>query len=192
MATKGEGSITCDYGAFVKSRDEEAARKLWERYYGRLVQLARAKLRATRRAAADEEDVALSAFDSFCKAAVQGRFPHLEDRDDLWKILVTITVRKAADLAKYERRRQPRTGRLFAEADLGMAGSRGESDVLSLIADSGPSPEFAAAVAEECGRLLGALNDDQLRRIVLDRLAGYKDREIAARQGCTRRTVHAS
>jgi DNA-directed RNA polymerase specialized sigma24 family protein len=189
METKDEGSITSDYGAFVKSHDQEAVRRLWERYYDRLCRLARRHLRTTLRRMADEEDVALSAFDSFCAAAVKGRFPRLEDRDDLWKILMTITVRKAADLANYERRRQPRTGRLFNEADLGGAGFYGESDMLSLIAGSGPSPEFAAAVAEECGRRLEALDNDELRRIVLDRLAGFKDREIAARLGCTRKTV---
>src|SRR5262249_15219134 len=32
---------------------------------------------------ADQEDVALSAFDSFYRAAEQGRFPRLHDRDDL-------------------------------------------------------------------------------------------------------------
>jgi len=189
MDTKDEGSITRDYGAFVKSRDQAAARRLWERFYDRLCRLARSHLRATLRRMADEEDVALSAFDSFCAAAVKGRFPRLEDRDDLWQILFTITVRKAADLANHEGRRQPMSGRLLTGANLGMAGSRGESDVLSLIEGPGPSPEFAAEVAEECGRLLGALDNDELRRIVLDRLAGFKDWEIAARLGCTRKTV---
>ena len=101
-----------------------------------------------------------------------------------------ITVRKAADLANHEQRRQLRTGRLLNEAELGGAGFWGQSDVLSLIAGPGPSPEFAAQVAEECGRRLEALDNDELRRIVLDRLAGFKDREIAARLGCTRRTVN--
>ena len=126
METKGEGSITRDYGAFLKNRDQEAARRLWERYYDRFAGLPAAISVRRQRRMADEEDVALSAFDSFCAAAVQGRFPHLEDRDDLWKILVTITVRKAADLANHERRRQPRTGRLLTEADLGRPGPRGE------------------------------------------------------------------
>ena len=49
---------------------------------------------STCRRAADEEDVALSAFDSFCRGAEQGRFPQLDGRDDLWHLLVVITVRK--------------------------------------------------------------------------------------------------
>ena len=184
MSSQAMGSIT-RYIGDVKHGSPGAVQGLWERYFERLIGLARARLRATPRAAADEEDVALSAFDSFVAAARRGRFPRLEDRDDLWKILVTITARKAHDLANHERRRQPRGGRRrLTEADVAREGA-----VLSLIAGPEPSPDFAASVAEECGRLLDALGDDVLRRIALDRLAGYKDAEIAARLGCTRRTV---
>ena len=52
----------------LKAGDPDAAQKLWERYFRRLVSLARKKRRA-----ADEEDVALSAFDSFCRGAEQDR-----------------------------------------------------------------------------------------------------------------------
>src|SRR5262249_24542010 len=80
--------------------------KIWEVYFQRLVGLARTELRAAPRRAADEEDVALSAFDSFCRAAGQDRFPQLLDRDDLWQLLVVITVRKAVNLLKAERRQK--------------------------------------------------------------------------------------
>src|SRR5689334_5020484 len=59
--------------------DPAAAGPLWDRYFPRLVELARARLRAFPRRAADEEDVALSAFDSFCRDAAAGRFPRLGD-----------------------------------------------------------------------------------------------------------------
>ena len=74
METKDEGSTTRDYGAFRKTRDQEAARRLWERYYDRLCRLARRHLRSSSRRMADDEDVASTAFDSFCAAAVKGRF----------------------------------------------------------------------------------------------------------------------
>src|SRR5262249_5642371 len=72
-----------------------AAQNLWERYFQRLVGLARKKLQGLARRSADEEDVALSAFDSFCRGAGDGRFPQLLDRDNLWRLLVTITARNA-------------------------------------------------------------------------------------------------
>src|SRR5215471_16146961 len=86
----------------LRTGESVAARKLWETYFHRLVDLARKRLRALPRRAADEEDVALSAFDSFCRGAEQGRFPRLGDRDNLWDLLVLLTVRKAAHLRRDE------------------------------------------------------------------------------------------
>jgi len=62
----------------LKAGNHAAAQELWEDYFQRLVRLARRKLRGRSRRAADEEDVALSAFDSFCRGAALGRFPRLE------------------------------------------------------------------------------------------------------------------
>src|SRR5437899_9640067 len=84
----------------LKAGDPDAAQKLWEKYFRRLVGLARDRLRAAPRRAADEEDVALSAFDSFCRNAGAGRFPDLADRDGLWRLLAAFTARKAAHHAR--------------------------------------------------------------------------------------------
>src|SRR5436305_12158598 len=125
----------------LKAGNHDAAQELWEDYFQRLVRLARKKLRGRSRRAADEEDVALSAFDSFCRGAEQGRFPRLTDRDNLWRLLVVITARKAARLLRDEGRlkrgggRQARPG---ADAP----------DVADLIGTE-PGPEFAAPVAGE-------------------------------------------
>ena len=67
--------------------DEPAAAKLWQRYYERLVRLACKKLGSHPARAADEEDVAVSAFQSFCQRATGEPFPNLHDRDDLWHLL---------------------------------------------------------------------------------------------------------
>src|SRR5262249_48328888 len=79
---------------------------LWERYYSRLVALARKKLRSARRRAADEEDVVQNAFHSFFRAVAQGRFPQLDDRDSLWRLLVTITAHKALKQLTREQRQK--------------------------------------------------------------------------------------
>src|SRR4051794_29187265 len=94
MAGDDRGSVSRWLGD-LKAGDEAAVQPLWERYFARLVTLARARLRAGRRGAADEEDAALSAFNSFCTGVARGRFPRLADRDDLWRLLVVITARKA-------------------------------------------------------------------------------------------------
>ena len=76
----------------LKQGDADAAQRLWERYFARLVQLAHNKLGSLPRGAADAEDVALSAFASFCQASEDSRFPRLNDRADLWQLLVMLTA----------------------------------------------------------------------------------------------------
>ena len=56
-------------------------------------------------------------------------------------------------------------------------------DGLAALPAPGPTPELAAEVAEECRRRLGALGDDELRRVVVDKMEGYTNEEIAARCG---------
>jgi hypothetical protein len=88
----------------LKAGEETAARNLWERYCDRLTGLARKKLRHNRRRVMDEDDIALSAYKSLCLGARKGRFPALQDRNNLWALLVFITAQKTADLIAYEMR----------------------------------------------------------------------------------------
>ena len=98
---ESEGSVTRLIG-MLKEGDRTAAQQLWETYFRRLVGLARARLRNATSTIADEEDVALSAFDSFYRRAERGQFPRLQDRDDLWQLLFVLTVRKAINLVSYQ------------------------------------------------------------------------------------------
>jgi DNA-directed RNA polymerase specialized sigma24 family protein len=170
----------------LKAGDPAAAQKLWERYFRRLVGLARKKLRAAPRRAADEEDVALSAFDSFCRGAEHGRFARLHDRFDLWQLLVLLTARKASDLAQHERR-QKRGGAMLNEAALPVDSSA--PDALDQLESPEPTPAFAAQVAEEYARLLERLDNAALRTVAMRKVEGYDNEEIATHVGCSLRTV---
>jgi DNA-directed RNA polymerase specialized sigma24 family protein len=189
MSSKAEGSVTRWIGD-LKAGGTAAAQPLWERYFERLVRLARNQLRAGRRRAAveDEEDAALSAFDSFCRGAAGGRFPQLSNRDDLWRLLVVLTVRKALDQLQRQRAARRGGGRLVGESAL-IGGSAGGAAALDRLIGPDPTPEFAALVAEQYRRLRAALGDDVLRQVLDLRLEGYERSEIAARLGCTVRTV---
>jgi DNA-directed RNA polymerase specialized sigma24 family protein len=162
----------------LKGGDPAAAQELWQGYFQRMVELARQKLAGMPRRVADEEDVALSAFHSFCQGAGRGRFPQLSDRNSLWPLLVAITANKAVDLLRHEGRRKRGGGQVDAS----------EVEVDQLIGRE-PTPEFAVAVAEEFQRLLDRLGDDGLRQVALWRMEGYTALEIAAQLGCVPRTV---
>ena len=182
-----KGSVTNWIGQ-LQAGDAAAAQKLWERYFRRLVGLARKKLQDAPRRAADEEDVALSAFASFCHHAARGQFPKLADRDDLWRLLVTVTSRKAFHLRRDEKRPKRGGGEVLSLGELSGPASEREA-VLEQILDREPTPAYAALLAEESRRLLERLDDEQLRAIALYKLEGHTNDEIAGKLGYERVTV---
>jgi DNA-directed RNA polymerase specialized sigma24 family protein len=184
LAMSSEGSVT-RWLAPLQHGDEAAVQRLWERYFARLVGLARHKLRSAPRRFSDEEDVALSAFDSFCRQAEAGRFPRLLDRDSLWRVLVVITARKAFHLIRDENR-QKRGGAVQVQTE---ADQRDARTPLERVLSREPPPELAAEVADECRRLLDALGDKELGQIALWRMEGHSVEEIAGKLGYSPRSV---
>jgi DNA-directed RNA polymerase specialized sigma24 family protein len=189
MADQDEGSVTRWIGE-LKTGGDTAAQHLWERYFERLVQLALARLRSARRPGTieDEGDAALSAFDSFCRGAAAGRFPQLADRDELWRLLVVITVRKVLGQLDRQGARKRGGGRLAGESAV-IGADAAEGDGLDRIVGREPSPELAALVVDEYRRLRDNLRTDALRQVLDLRLEGYTRAEIAKRLGCAERSV---
>ena len=172
----------------LKAGNHEAAQKLWERYFRRLVGLARSKLKGMPRRVADAEDVALSVLDSFCRGAQHGRFPQLRDRNNLWPLLLLITKRKAIDLIQAQRAQKRGGGKVQGESALLILIDSSAAGIENVL-DREPTPQFAAEVAEECQRLVNLLNDDRLREIAILKMEGYTDKEVAAKLNCGIRTV---
>jgi DNA-directed RNA polymerase specialized sigma24 family protein len=180
MSDEGIGSVTQWIQEYLAHGNEEAARRLSDRYFEKMVGLARAKLKRMQRPGAhqDAEDVAISALKNFCLAAQGGRFLLLKDRNDLWGLLITITERKVLDLVEREGRKKRGGGRKPVT-----------DSVLKGKPSSEPTPEEAAIMVEQFQRLLDLLGDATLQQIALWRLEGCTDDEIARRLGCARRTV---
>jgi DNA-directed RNA polymerase specialized sigma24 family protein len=189
MPMSSSGSVT-QWIRQLKAGDHEAVQRLWERYFQQLVGLARNRLQGASRRVADEEDVTLSALDSFVRGAARGRFPQLCNRDNLWPLLVKITERKAFRLMRHNGRRKRGGGRVEGESVLGSQGdsSRGKGS-LDEFPGNEPTPVFAAQLAENLQRLLAGLPDDGLREIALWKMEGYTNAEIAAKLGCDDSTV---
>src|ERR1051326_5822786 len=167
----------------LKAGDHAAAQPLFERYFEHMVRLARARLGGCSRRCAAEEDVALSAFASFCRGVDAGKFPLLRDRHNLWPLLMVITARKAIDLRDRELAQKRGGGAVGGESDFHDPGrpTDGKRGIEQVI-DTEPSPEFVVELAEEMRILLAALPNETLRRVATLKLEGYTNDEIATRQ----------
>lgn len=178
----GEPSSVSEWIVLGQQGQPRAIEKLWQRYYEQLVTLARQKLEGARRRMADEEDVAAVALARLCQGLEQGRFPRLADRQGLWRLLMRITAQTALDLKKHEARQRRRA---VGESALGANKDYEGEAALAAVIGNAPRPEFAAVFVEQTRRLLECLDDDELRSVVMDRLAGYSNQEIAERMGCS-------
>ena len=176
----------------IKAGDHLDIHRLWNRYFKRLVRLAGAKLPAHCRRAFDEEDVALSAFQSFCDRAGRGQFPRLNDRDDLWRLLATITVRKALDTMRHQVRQKRGGGHVLGESALLVnPGGDGEGDGEGLAEVLGrePNPEDVARFADDYRSLFAKLPDPTLRSIAQRRLEGQTTQQIAVAHKVSTKTI---
>jgi DNA-directed RNA polymerase specialized sigma24 family protein len=172
----------------LKAGDADAARELWDRYFTRLVTLARNRLENAPRRVADEEDIALSVFDSLCAGAVDDHFPDVVDRDDLWPLLLRMTQRKCVDHIRRSTRRKRGGGAVRGES---VFEGRVEDFRASLDGQPGaqPTPEFLAEMAELQSELLRKLRNDDLRNAAVWKMEGHTNEEVANRLGISVRAV---
>ncbi len=166
----------------LKHGDHDAAQVLWDRTVERIAAAARKRLTALGIRAVDEDDVAVDVFASLCRGAGQGRFPRLEDRNDLWQVLMMLTRQKVVD---QRRRQQPE----WTESALAPALTDDtEARAIDLVQGDEPHPDVVVTAVDELERLLSAL-DQERRTISLLKLEGYSHGEIAQRLGISLRSV---
>ena len=163
-----EKTIT-DWIIAMRQGDPDAVRRLWDRFVGRVRSLARSKLSEGVRRLKDEDDVAQSALHALWTGAQKGRLDRLEGRDELWRLLAVITCRKAANAAR---------GTRFAErGDSALDAAAGLPVTMDWIGSEHDS-SFVSSLDAGCRELLDRL-DPWLRRIVILRLEGHSNAEIA-------------
>lgn len=103
-----DGSVTFWINRLKAGDRDAASQQLWEGYFEKLVRQARTRLAGLPGRSKDAEDVALSAFNSFVLAAEANRFPRLDDRDNLWAVLLTITPPQGCPAARKATEREAR------------------------------------------------------------------------------------
>lgn len=169
-SSMSENSVT-NWMLLLKSGDEDAAQRIWERYFERMCDLARKKLGTDARRAQDEQDVVASAIFALYQGAAADRFRKFKNRDDLWQVLSMIVARKASNV-----RRSVVVRKETGECDLGQ--SRFDSRNLQNWLSSEPTPDSLDSFDVHCQELLDQL-DDKLREVALLRLSGFSNAEIA-------------
>lgn len=175
--------------ARLSQGDARAAEAIWQAYFEKLVRFARRKLDTAPRRAADEEDVALSAMQSFYRGVAEGRFAAVGDRDALWRLLITITTHKILHELRGQRAVKRGGGQVRGESAFrGRAGGGAEVGIEQVLGRE-PSPELAQELVEVSNWLLMSLGDASLRQVADLKLQGYTNDEIARVLKCATRTV---
>jgi RNA polymerase sigma-70 factor (ECF subfamily) len=160
--------------------DEDAARQLFDSYAEQLIVLARKRISQRLASRIDAEDIVQSVFRTFFHRAKQGQF-HLEEPDDVCKLLARITVHKTFRQIAFHKR---------AKRDAGQETPQGDDaqDLLLKLMGGEPSPEEAAAFVDQLEHFLVQLKDED-RRILEMRMEGYSNVEIAEQLGITDRKI---
>jgi DNA-directed RNA polymerase specialized sigma24 family protein len=166
---------------FRTSGDEVAALRLWDRIHPRVRELARRWIaRMGIPVAFDEDDVTISVFATLCDRLRSGQLPNLNDRDGLWRLLVLMTARKANDHAKNSRAQKRSNGQNNPDVAL---------QAISELRDTQLEPSIEVMMEDQCQSMLKALGDPALETVVLLKLEGYSNVEIAEKMNYSRRTI---
>ncbi|QGQ24790.1 sigma-70 family RNA polymerase sigma factor [Gimesia benthica] len=183
-----EDSVT-NWMNHLAEGSDSAAEYLWERYFNKIVRAANNRLGDSPRRVHDEEDVAVSVFNSLCRGAREGRFNQLKNRDELWRLLLAMTRQKAVDRIRHETRQKRGGGMVFGESVFGyIPGKENQTAGIEQFVSEDLTPEFIALIEEES---TAAINDlgENVRPFIQLRLEGYEQTEIAEKLGVSLSTV---
>jgi RNA polymerase sigma factor (sigma-70 family) len=175
----------------LKNGRADASAKIWRRYVEELVREADRRLKNMPRRAVEGDDIAQEAFAAFFRGVERQRFSRLDDRRDLWQVLIMLADRRAKDQMRRELGPQRGLGRVRGDSVLEHAGDETASRAAGF--DNLPAPLVTPESAESLVHLIQhafpELGDEELQRIALDRAANYTMAEIAERHGISLRTA---
>ena len=163
-----------------KDGNQLAAQVLVRRYMARMTALARSRLSDRLARRIDADDIVMSAWRSFFVAVNQSRINSPAD-DNLWPLLVTITLRKLS----------PQAAHHSAERRNLRSESSESVDHWQNIVAQDPTPDDAAVLADELESLMSRLSTSE-REVLTLRLQGKQQVEIAETLDCSERTVRRS
>lgn len=165
----------------LRQGDADAATKLWERFFDRLVSLARVEMRSANRRVSDEEDIAAGVIAALCRCADEGRLPSIDDRESLWRMLLTWTRHDIADHLRADRRLKRGGGRVRGGSAFDCARDFDDGS----LAD----PALLMELNEQYHSMLNMLPNNMLRSIAELKMAGHSNNSLAKQFQVTPRTI---
>jgi RNA polymerase sigma-70 factor (ECF subfamily) len=172
-----------DVMARLRTGDNAAATEVFQRFAHRLVSLARTHLEGRLRRKLDPEDVIQSVLNSFFVRYKEGQFA-LDDWNNLWSMLVVITLRKCGHQVAHYRAACRNLDREMVSA---AASEEAVHDWEAVAND--PTPSQVVMITEAVTQLVAAMNDANERQILELALQGFSTSEISTRVGRGERTV---
>lgn len=169
--------------AQLRQRDNDAASRVYSRFAGQLIALARQQLAPRLRQKVDPEDVVQSVLKSVFVRLADGKF-ELGNWDSLWGLLTRITFHKCQKWVDYYQAQARRLDR-----EISPAAKTDDSNPDWAFLDREPTPPEAAALAEALEHVLRGL-DDREQEMVTMTLHGYSVVEISEKLACTESKVY--
>lgn len=170
-------------------RDDDACDRLWQEYFERVVRIAQQRLLKLSSRDSSEDDVALSAMNSFFRAAEKGTLTSVKDRDCLWRVLATIAARKVRSHNRRNMSRKRGGGEVTVFSDVAANSPNPNAAGLPEFVEPGSDEEFAGQLLLEGEERLATLPGDRLRRIAVLRMQGFELEEIARDVGLSRTAI---
>ncbi len=159
---------------------ESAARDLFDKYCERLMKLAKRRIGQRMASRFDPEDVIQSAFRTFFTRVKNDEFT-FEAEDDLFKLLVRLTVRKTL-------RRIEHHSAAKRNPNLEAAQRTDDVEPFSLVASQTVTPDMEVALIDEFQDFIGNLPELD-RKVIELKIQGYSTVEIAEQVGSYERKV---
>ncbi len=163
----------------LAERDEQAARRLFERYSRRLSELAEQHISTRLGTRLDGEDVVQSVFRTFFRRGAGGEF-QVDPSGNLWCLLVAITLTKVRRQARWHQ---------AAKRDVTTEQAQPTGDWAEEMLAREPGPAEAVVLWDQVESVLKNL-PETYARIFTMRLEGQTRSEIAEQLGISRQTVH--
>ena len=172
----------------VRQSDDEAIKHVWQHFADGLQEYARGKIHPKTRRVYDEQDAVQSMFLSLCQGLKADRYPDLQNRDNLWRLMLVMTGRKISKRHRFDRQLKRDNRRLLTDSYF-VQNSQDRNSPNLYPSAAEPTPELLAEFADTSSALIEALGTDNLKDVALLRIEGLDDCEIASRLQCSRSTV---